>query len=82
MTMNITLGRILRIISYRGRYTLCWVSTDADNEIVKIHSGEEVDTSFKSYDELKAVVALINEARKLPVFVVSQDTKYLMSREE
>lgn len=82
MTMNITLGRILRVISHRGRYALCWVSVDDDGEIVKIHSGEEVDTSFKNLDELKEVIALINEAKVKPVFVITPSTKYLISREE
>ena len=82
MTMNITLGRILRVISYRGRYSICWVSVDGDGEIVKIHSSEEVDTSFKNLDELKAVVQMIDDARKLPVFQITASTKILMSREE
>ena len=82
MTMNITLGRILRVISYRGRYALYWVSVDGDGEIVKIHSSEEVDTSFKNLDELKAVVQMIDEARCKPVFHVNGDSRHLMSREE
>ena len=82
MTMNITLGRILRVIAYRGRYALYWVDVGDDGEIVKIHSSEEVDMSFKNLDELKAVVKMIDEARKLPVFQITASTKSLMSREE
>lgn len=82
MTMNITLGRILRVISYRGRYTLFWCSVDADGEIIKVHSGEDVDTSFRSMDELKDVLALIAEARAMPVFVITASTKSLLSCEE
>ena len=82
MTMNITLGRILRVIAYRGRYALYWVDVGDDGEIVKIHASEEVDMSFKDLDELKAVVKMIDDARKLPVFHVNGDSRHLMSREE
>ena len=64
-------GRVLRVVSMRGRYRLCWAVVDADGEVDYLLPSEDIDLSFRTFEEMKALIELVEEARKLPVLVVN-----------
>ena len=71
MKNDVEHGRILRIVSYRGKVRLYWCSLDADGDVDKILKNEEIEYSFKTLDEMKALIALVENAGRLPVVQVN-----------
>lgn len=67
-------GRILRIVSYRGRVKLFWCSLDKDGDVDKVLKDEDLDFSFKNLDEMQALIELVEGARKLPVLQISSSS--------
>lgn len=71
MKNDVEHGRELRQVSYKGRYRLMWAQVDADGDIVRLLKNEDVDASFRSLDELRALIALVEGAKGKSIITVN-----------
>ena len=77
MKNDVEHGRALRVINWKGRYRLLWTDVDADGELVRVLKNEEIDLSFKTLDEMKALIVLVEEAKKAPVVCINGSNEKL-----
>ena len=70
-------GRVLRVVSIRGRYRLMWATVDAEGEVEHLLPEEDIDFSFKDYTEMKELIALVEEAKMLPIITVNSSNRSL-----
>lgn len=71
MKNDVEHGRVLRVVNWKGRYRLLWTDVDSDGELVRVLKNEEIDLSFKTLDEMKALIALVEGAKSAPVLCIN-----------
>lgn len=64
----------IRVVSYRGKYSLRWAYLDEDGELDSL-SLDCVDVVGKSSKDFIDLLALIANARKLPIIAVNSSNK-------
>lgn len=70
-------GRVLRVVSIRGRYRLMWAAVDAEGDVEHLLPEEDIDFSFKDYTEMKELITLVEEAKMLPIITVNSSNRSL-----
>ena len=75
-------GRVLRVVSMRGRYRLCWAVVDAEGDVDYLLPSEDIDLSFRTFEEMKTLIELVDEARKMSVLHVSAANRHLLIKQD
>ena len=68
--------KTIRMVAYRGKYSLRWAYLDAEGEVKNL-SLDTVDVVGKNSSEFIYLLTLIAEARKQPIINVNSANKSL-----
>ena len=66
--------KTIRMVAYRGKYSLRWAYLDADGEVKNL-SLDTVDVVGKDSSEFVYLLTLIAEARKQPIIQVNSGNR-------